>query len=78
MDFQKYLNRDIACGCGHVHRCNIETILIEPDALQKLPQLLTGEDYGHICILEDENTKTVLGEIVEALIKDDYKVSVKN
>ena len=75
MDFQKYLNRDIACGCGHVHRRNIETILIEPDALQKLPQLLTGEDYGHICILEDENTKTVLGEIVEALIKDDYKVT---
>ena len=76
MDFQNYLNKDIACTCGHIHRCNIDTILIEPDALRKLPELLAEEDYKHICILEDENTKRVVGEQVEALVtQNHYKVS---
>lgn len=75
MDFQKYLNRDIACECGHIHRCNIDTILIEPDALNKLPDLLKQENYTHLCILEDENTKRVVGDRVKALVMDAYKVS---
>ena len=75
MDFQKYLNRDIACACGRVHRCNIETILIEPDALAKLPQILAKGSYHHICILEDENTKAILGDRIKSLVEDAYQVS---
>lgn len=76
MDFQNYLKKDIKCACGHIHRCDIDTILIEPDALQKLPVTLKGETYHHICILEDENTKRVMGEMVEQLVKDNnYHVS---
>lgn len=76
MDFQKYLKKDISCACGHVHRCDIDTILIEADALNKLPELLALEAYHHICILEDENTKLVMGEKVEKLVVDNnYKVS---
>lgn len=76
MDFQKYLNKDIACACGHNHRCNIDTILIEPDALLKLPELLAGQGYKHICVLEDENTKRVVGQQVEELVKaNNYRVS---
>ncbi|MBQ8802798.1 MAG: sn-glycerol-1-phosphate dehydrogenase [Tyzzerella sp.] len=76
MDFQTYLKKDILCACGHVHRCDIDTILIEPDALNKLPALLALEAYHHICILEDENTKEVMGEQVEKLVTDTgYKVS---
>ena len=76
MNFEKYLKRDILCECGHVHRCDIDTILIEPDALKKLPELLAPETYQHICILEDENTKQVMGEKVETLVaENNYKVS---
>lgn len=76
MDFQNYLKKDISCACGRVHRCNIDTILIEPDALKKLPELLKRETYYHICILEDETTKQVMGEQVEQLVADcNYKVS---
>lgn len=75
MDFRDYLNQDIACGCGHIHRCDIDTILIEPGALDKLPELLNKESYAHLCILEDENTKQVVGDRVEKLVTADYKVS---
>lgn len=76
MDFQTYLKRDIKCTCGHVHRCNIDTILIEPDALQKLPEVLNADSYHNICILEDENTKLVMGDKVEKIVRDyNYSVS---
>ena len=76
MDFQKYLNQNIVCDCGRIHRCDIGAILIEPDALQKLPGLLAQGEYNHLCILEDENTKRVIGDQVEALVvKNNYKVS---
>lgn len=77
MDFNKYLKRDIQCDCGHIHRCDIDTILIEEGALKKLPALLKENQYSHICILEDENTKKVLGDDVEELVKRiGYQVSV--
>lgn len=76
MDFQNYLKKDITCSCGHIHRCDIDSILIEPDALKKLPDLLALETYYHICILEDENTKKVMGDQVEKMVTDNnYKVS---
>lgn len=76
MDFQTYLKRDVKCTCGHVHRCDIDTILIEAGALKKLPEVLSDGSYHYICILEDENTKRVAGDQVEQLVRNkDYDVS---
>ena len=76
MNFQTYLKRDIKCACGHVHRCNIDTILIEAGALNKLPEILSENTYQDICILEDENTKLVMGDKVEQLVREhNYNVS---
>jgi len=76
MEFQKYLNKDIKCACGHTHRCDIDTILIGPGVLQELPVVLKNNTYHHICILEDENTKRVMGTLVEQLVKEEhYQVS---
>lgn len=76
MKFHTYLKQDIQCECGHIHRCDIDTILIEKDALRKLPSLLSAKQYHYICILEDENTKKVMGDKVEELvIENGYRVS---
>lgn len=74
MEFQKYLNKDIRCACGKLHRCDIENVVIASDAAEQLPDLLKKGSYKLICIIEDDNTKRVLGDRVERLIKDaDYK-----
>ncbi len=76
MDFQSYLKKDIKCSCGHIHRCDIEDIIIAPGAVEELPRLLNKGDYHHICIVEDENTKQVLGErVAEIVLKAGYKLS---
>lgn len=70
MNFQSYLTKDIPCRCGRIHRCDIEDILIEPGAVRKLPDLLAKGNYQYIGIVEDENTKVVLGERVEQIVTD--------
>lgn len=76
MDFESYLRKDIQCSCGHVHRCDIEDIVVGKDAVEKLPELLGKYAYEHICIIQDENTKAALGERVAQIAeKAGYKVS---
>lgn len=69
MDFKPYLKKDINCSCGHLHRCDIDEIVIKPGAVEQLPDLLKQDSYERICIIEDENTKVVLGDRVEELVK---------
>lgn len=69
MEFQEYLNKSVQCGCGKTHRCGIEDVVIEPGAVERLPDLLRKHAYEHICIVEDENTKKVLGDRVEELVR---------
>ncbi len=77
MDFQQYLGKDIDCSCGHTHRCGIEDILIGPGAVENLPELLKKSSYRRVCIIEDENTKQVLGDRVEELACRDGRAVTK-
>lgn len=76
MDFEPYLKKNIQCACGHVHRCEIEDIVVGKGVLKELPRLLEKCAYEHICIIEDENTKFALGDEVERITKEaGYEVS---
>ena len=70
IDFQEFLQKDRECSCKKVHRCDIETILISKDALQKVPELIKQQGYQKICIIEDNNTKQVAGDLLEKILKE--------
>jgi glycerol-1-phosphate dehydrogenase [NAD(P)+] len=63
-----YLNRNIHCGCGRVHYCPIEHVIIENGALEKLPELVKG--YHRILLVADENTWKTCGDEVALLLTD--------
>ena len=67
-DFQDYLKKDIHCSCGKIHRCEIDTILIESNALQKIAGILNENGYHRPCIVEDIHTRDAAGEKVEHLL----------
>jgi len=66
LNIASYCSREIACSCGHVHFCPIETVIVENGALEKLPGLMA--DYAHIVVAADQNTWAVCGERVCALL----------
>ena len=70
MEFQDYLKKDNNCSCGRVHRCEIDTIIIEPDALNQIVPILQKNQWKQLCIVEDIHTSKAAGEMVERLLKE--------
>ena len=59
MDFQKLL-QGVDCACGKQHRCDMDFVAVEPDAIRHLTTLC--KDYQAILLVADENTFGAAGE----------------
>ena len=58
------------CSCGKTHVCSIEDIIIEENAIERLPEILGRHDYKKLCIVCDINTKKVAGDKVCAVLDE--------
>lgn len=68
MDLTKYINKNIPCACGKVHSCNIEDIIIESGALNRLPEVLSRHAFQKIVVVSDCNTEAVAGKQVKEIL----------
>ncbi len=68
MKITDLVNKDINCVCGKMHRCDIEKVRIEENALSKL--LEDTAKYRKILLVADRNTYAVCGERVVSLLGD--------
>lgn len=57
-----------SCRCGKSHACNIEKVVIEAGAINKIYDL--AADYESIIVVADKNTYTVCGRKVSELLKE--------
>ncbi len=64
MDWKPYLQREIKCSCGKTHICDIEEILIEDNAIKKLPEILGRHSYQKLCVVCDVHTEKAAGFMV--------------
>ena len=71
MELNQLLNHDIACSCGRIHRCDIDTVDIGTGAIDRLPESV--KCYKNILLVADLNTYAVCGERVSALLGDKIK-----
>jgi glycerol-1-phosphate dehydrogenase [NAD(P)+] len=65
------------CECGMTHNIYVKDIIIEVDALNKLPDLLSryfegrfDHNYHNISVICDENTYEAAGKKIESLLVD--------
>lgn len=66
MSIHELLNRDIKCSCGRTHRCDIETVEIGNNTLNKLPNITNN--FKSILLVADNNTFPLCGEKVKNLL----------
>ncbi len=57
-----------ACGCGKCHSCNIEKVVIEKGAINKIYDLAAA--YERIILVADKNTYAVCGRKAAELLKE--------
>ena len=60
-DWKAYLQKEIECSCGRTHFCDIEEILIEENAICRLPGILSRHSYKKLCVVCDEHTEKAAG-----------------
>jgi len=66
-----FLKGTLDCECGKPHSISLENVLIEKDAIKKLPKVLVQLGYKKILMIADTNTYKVAGsKVEEVLIKD--------
>ena len=56
------------CGCGKEHKILVKDIIIESEAIKKLPEIMEKEGFKNITIICDENTYMAAGEEVEEVV----------
>ncbi|NLB41666.1 MAG: sn-glycerol-1-phosphate dehydrogenase [Clostridiales bacterium] len=64
-----------SCHCGLKHECSIDNVIIEKNAINKIPSLLNGYRYKNIVLVADNNTYKVCGQrIYKLLVSSDFNV----
>ena len=56
-NWKEYLEKPYHCSCGRTHVCSIEDIIIEENAIERLPEILKKHDYKKLCVVSDINIK---------------------
>lgn len=69
INFKEYLKQPLLCKCGRIHKCGIDQIIIEENALERLPEILQQYSYHNICVIEDINTEKAAGKRVCELLE---------
>ncbi len=59
-----YLHTEMDCNCGIKHTCNIERVIIEENAISKLPEIIMAGFYHNTCVVCDRTTQEIAGKIV--------------
>ena len=61
----QYLGKARKCSCGRVHETPLKRVVIEQDALQKVPGILEELGYHRVFLVADQNTWKAAGEALE-------------
>lgn len=64
MEVKELLRGEFDCACGMKHSCDIQAILVEKGALEKIPGLLAG--HQNALLVSDGNTRPLCGARVRA------------
>lgn len=59
------------CSCGRTHQISIKEVLIEENAVEKLPELIKKvTDEEKIYVVNDKNTKKAAGSTVQSVLNE--------
>lgn len=69
-NWDEYINTQVQCECGQNHLCEIKHIIIEEDAVSKLPELIMSGLYHNICVVLDSTTEEIIGRSVYQVLRN--------
>lgn len=71
LEINDFLKSGLQCICGKAHGISLEHVLIEKDAIKKLPSILRKLGFKKALVVADKNTYKAAGNIVEIALKEE-------
>ncbi|AJH01652.1 L-arabinose utilization protein [Clostridium beijerinckii] len=71
LKIKDFLKSGLKCTCGKEHTIGLERVLIEKDAIKKLPNILKDLGFKKALVIADKNTYKAAGNLVQAVLKED-------
>lgn len=69
-----FLRDDLKCQCGKNHSIALEDVIVEEDAIRKIPDLLKKYKFKKVLVVSDEHTYDAAGKFVaETLDESNFK-----
>lgn len=69
-----FLRNDLKCQCGKNHSIALEDVIVEENAIRKIPDLLRKYKFKKVLVVSDEHTYFAAGKFVaETLDKSNFK-----
>jgi len=70
------IKKEFLCSCGKKHAVSIDDVIIENNAILKLPEIIRRYTDGKVFIIADKNTFNAAGEkVIEALFDKNIEYS---
>jgi glycerol-1-phosphate dehydrogenase [NAD(P)+] len=71
LEIKDFLGNEINCECKKPHHVGIDRIIIEQDAINKLPEMLREFQFKKALVIADLHTYEVAGKIVESVLVEE-------
>lgn len=71
LDIKDFLGDEIKCECKKLHHVGIDRIIIEKDAISKLPEMLRDFQFKKALVVADLHTYEVAGKVVESVLGEE-------
>lgn len=68
LDIKDFLGDEIKCECKKPHHVSIDRIIIEKDAILKLPEMLRDFQFKKALLIADLHTYEVAGKVAESVL----------
>lgn len=70
MEIEDYLGKKFTCTCGKVHSVDVKKVVIEQDAILRLPGILKEFNYNKVFMVADNNTFEAAGKFVLKVLQE--------
>jgi glycerol-1-phosphate dehydrogenase [NAD(P)+] len=71
LEIKDFLGNEIKCQCAAAHHVDINRVIIEQDAIKKLPEMLREFRFERALVIADLHTYTVAGKAVETVLVEE-------
>lgn len=76
MQINEFIGRELDCECGHKHYLDVDKVIVENNAINKIPEMIKAYNVSYPLLIADMHTYEVAGKKVKEIL-DNHNITYK-